>query len=98
MKDSPLMLLTVVFSMLYKVKRGPGGMFPGGRSGVGGLQGGQSIQCTEQGTIFTILQGVNDASKKYAVTSSHVVQKKSCHCSGCTFYKDAMPYRKFISI
>ena len=55
------------------------------------MQGGQSIQCREQGTIFAILQSLSDPSKKYAVTSSHVVQKGSCQCSGCRFYKDALP-------
>jgi hypothetical protein len=69
--------------------RGPGGMFPS--SGSRGLMGGQSIQCKEQGTIFSVLSGVSDPSKKYVATSSHVVQKGSCQCGGCRFIKDAMP-------
>lgn len=74
-----------------------GGHQPGGGAhypSQGVVQGGISIRCREQGTVFGVLQGASNPSQKYAVTSSHVVQGGSCSVGGRTIgrmAKDARP-------
>jgi hypothetical protein len=82
-------------SGLYTLQGGyPGGSRGGGGGRSGLVQGGISIMCREQGTIFAVLQGVSTPSQKYVVTSSHVVQVGSCSVGGRQIgrmAKDARP-------
>lgn len=72
---------------------GPLYTLQGQRGGGGGgriLEGNISIYCKEQGTVFAILEGVNNPSDKYLVSSSHVIQGTNCGGIG-KFAHDGRP-------